>query len=100
MYFRVITCEDVKEIGGHTFQGFGAHINNYPCPYFTAAAAVGMTRNDVDLFIKRLDKTLSKTSNAISKESTDQPPSQKDSTETTSCQENMNEHLKNMEINQ
>ena len=27
-------------------------------PYITAAAAIGMTQNDINLFIKRLDKVL------------------------------------------
>ena len=51
---------DVKEINGHTFKGFGSHSDDYPCAYLTAAAAIGMTRRDVDLFIKRLDETFVK----------------------------------------
>lgn len=47
-------------IGGHTFRNFGAHYDSYPCPYLTAAATVGMTTEDVDNFIIRLDKTLNK----------------------------------------
>ena len=53
---------DDKEVSGYTFQGFGSHSNDYPCSYLTAAAAIGMERDDVDLFIKRLDKVLTKLS--------------------------------------
>ncbi len=47
-------------MSGHTFKGFGAHTNDYHCNYLTAAAALGMTRQDVDSFMKRLDKVLAK----------------------------------------
>lgn len=40
--------------------GWGAHNSNYPIPYLTAAAALGMKRSDVDSFIQRLDKALTK----------------------------------------
>ena len=49
-----------KEINGHVFTGWGAHAQNYRCAYLTAAAAIGMTKADVDTFLKRLDKCLSK----------------------------------------
>ena len=51
---------EVKEVCNYTFNGFGAHSGEYPCNYLTAAAAVGMTQDDVDMFVKRLDKVLSK----------------------------------------
>ena len=51
---------DVKEVCGHTFQGFGAHTDSYHFSYLTAAAAVGMSTHEVDIFIKRLDKVLVK----------------------------------------
>ncbi|XP_071830497.1 O-phosphoseryl-tRNA(Sec) selenium transferase-like isoform X2 [Apostichopus japonicus] len=57
---RVVPRGVTKEIGGHVFQGFQSHTNSYPCAYLTAAAAIGMTKDDVDLFIKRLDKVLAK----------------------------------------
>ena len=47
-----------KEIGGMKFKNFSSHSNNYPCGYLTAAAAIGMTRDDIESFIKRLDKVL------------------------------------------
>lgn len=40
--------------------GWGAHNSNYSIPYLTAAAALGMKRSDVDAFVQRLDKALTK----------------------------------------
>ena len=50
----------MKEVSGYTFHGYGSHCDNYPCTYLTAAAAVGMAKDDVDSFVKRLDKVLAK----------------------------------------
>jgi O-phospho-L-seryl-tRNASec:L-selenocysteinyl-tRNA synthase len=33
-------------------------VNDFPTPYLNVAAAIGMTKRDVDLFIQRLDSTL------------------------------------------
>ena len=41
---RVITGRDSKSIGPFEFQGYGAHTNEYPVPYLTAACAIGVTR--------------------------------------------------------
>ncbi|TGZ37755.1 O-phosphoseryl-tRNA(Sec) selenium transferase [Temnothorax longispinosus] len=57
---RVITTTDSKHIVSHKFEGWGAHNSNYRVPYLTAAAALGMKRSDVDAFIQRLDKALTK----------------------------------------
>lgn len=57
---RVVPRGQSKDIGGHILQGFQSHTNSYHCAYLTAAAAVGMTKEDVDLFIKRLDKVMAK----------------------------------------
>ncbi|KAF7994293.1 hypothetical protein HCN44_003383 [Aphidius gifuensis] len=57
---RVITTTDVKHIVSHKFEGWGAHNSNYPIPYLTAAAALGMKKSDVDTFVQRLDKALVK----------------------------------------
>ena len=67
--YRVVPRDDVKEVSGHTFQGFGSHSNNYPTTYLTAAAAIGMTKHDVDAFIKRLDKVLAKFKGTTAKKS-------------------------------
>ncbi|XP_034020534.1 O-phosphoseryl-tRNA(Sec) selenium transferase [Thalassophryne amazonica] len=55
---RVIPLGKEQTISGHTFRGFMAHSEAYPCPYLNAASAVGITREDVTLCIKRLDKCL------------------------------------------
>ncbi|XP_049859795.1 O-phosphoseryl-tRNA(Sec) selenium transferase isoform X1 [Schistocerca gregaria] len=57
---RVVTGTDIKEVAGHKFEGWGAHNSSYPVPYLTAAAALGMRKTDVDLFVHRLDKVLGK----------------------------------------
>lgn len=56
IYNRVVPPNDEKTIGGYQFKGWGAHYSNYPCSYLTAAAGVGATRQDIDLFLKRLEK--------------------------------------------
>lgn len=42
-----------------SFLNYGSHSNVIPLdslPYFTAAAAMGQTTNEINLFIKRLDE--------------------------------------------
>ena len=51
---RVVVPGKTQEVGGITFCGFGASHDAYPVPYFTAAAALGTTREDVDAFCARL----------------------------------------------
>ena len=53
---RVVVPGKTQEVGGITFHGFGASHDAYPVPYFTAAAALGTTREDVDAFCARLAK--------------------------------------------
>uniref|UniRef100_A0A8D0B3L5 O-phosphoseryl-tRNA(Sec) selenium transferase n=1 Tax=Salvator merianae TaxID=96440 RepID=A0A8D0B3L5_SALMN len=55
---RVVPRGSVQTVNGYTFKGFMAHTNNYPCAYLNAASAIGMTKEDVDVFLKRLDKCL------------------------------------------
>lgn len=69
---RVVPRGTIKEIGGHVFEGFQSHTNSYPCAYLTAAAAVGMSKDDVDLFIKRLDKVLAKVQRKINQKAANQ----------------------------
>jgi len=57
---RVITCAESKTIENYVFKGWGSHCSNYPFPYLTAAATIGMERSDVDGFIKKLDESLVK----------------------------------------
>lgn len=55
---RVVNPAEVKTIDGVTFHSYGSSKAGYPHAYLTAAAAIGMTRGDVDLYVSRLDKTL------------------------------------------
>lgn len=73
LFFRVVARGVVQNVAGHEFRGFGSHCNNYPCNYLTAAAAVGITKADVDLFVKRLDKVLAK-SNRLHPDGGDKKP--------------------------
>ncbi|XP_065071859.1 O-phosphoseryl-tRNA(Sec) selenium transferase-like isoform X2 [Rhopilema esculentum] len=57
---RVIAAGDSKTIGSYTFENWGSHSNNYPFSYMTAAAAVGLQRSEIDVFVKRLNKIFSK----------------------------------------
>lgn len=79
---RVISTVEVKDICGykfdglllHTFEitvtfkqiihvifsGWGAHKSNYPCPYITAGASIGVKKSDVDLFVQKLDKVIAR----------------------------------------
>ena len=47
--------------------GWGSHYDDTQVPYLTAAAAIGMTRQDIELFIKRLDKVLAVRSKEVAK---------------------------------
>ena len=46
---------------GCQFLNYGSHCNDYPAlPFFTAAAAIGQTKAEIDLFIGRLDDAFTK----------------------------------------
>jgi len=49
-----------KIIGAHCFRNWGSHSNHYPDPYLTTASAIGLTREEIDLFITKLDKVFDK----------------------------------------
>jgi len=57
---RVVTPGTTKTIGAVTFTNFGSHSNDYPVPYITFAASVGMRVGDVGVLVEKLDKVLSK----------------------------------------
>lgn len=64
---RVITGREEKIFqGNHVFKGWGSHYDNTDTPYITAAAAIGMTSNDINLFVKRLDKVLTQKTKEVS----------------------------------
>lgn len=56
--FRVVPCGSVQTVNNYTFKGFMSHANDYPCAYLNAASAIGIKKQDVDVFLKRLDKCL------------------------------------------
>lgn len=53
---RVVIPGEGKTVAGHDFIGYGSHVDAYPTPYLTAAAAIGMQRQEVDVFVERLSK--------------------------------------------
>lgn len=59
-FSRVVAPGEDAKVSGYSFKNFGAHSDIYPTAYLTAAASVGMTKADVDNFIQRLEKVLSK----------------------------------------
>lgn len=59
---RIIT-DEVKSIDGYVFHGWGSHISISHSPYLTAAASIGIKKNEIDSFIEKLDKVLLKYKN-------------------------------------
>lgn len=55
---RVIPRGEVKKMGGHEFVGFGSSTANFSHAYMTAACAIGVSNQELDEFLIRLDKTL------------------------------------------
>ena len=53
---RCVGHHNKKSIGEYTFENYGGHCDNYPHAYFTAAAAIGISKEDVDTFIERIQK--------------------------------------------
>jgi O-phospho-L-seryl-tRNASec:L-selenocysteinyl-tRNA synthase len=68
---RVVPRAQTSIMGGQEFVGFGSSVEGYPHAYMTAACAVGLTIDELNEFIIRLDKTMqekSKTKVAAKKE--------------------------------
>ncbi|XP_020848063.1 O-phosphoseryl-tRNA(Sec) selenium transferase [Phascolarctos cinereus] len=65
---RVVPQGILQTMSGYTFKGFSSHASNYPCAYLNASSAIGMKKQDVELFIKRLDKCLKSVRKEKSKE--------------------------------
>ncbi|KAK7175865.1 hypothetical protein R3I93_000203 [Phoxinus phoxinus] len=55
---RVVPLGVEQTVSGHAFSGFMSHTDSYPCPYLNAASAIGITKEDITLCIKRLEKCL------------------------------------------
>lgn len=53
---RVVPRAVIKAMGDHTFHGFGSSVDGYPHAYLTAACAIGVSAEELDLFLQRLDK--------------------------------------------
>uniref|UniRef100_T1ITR7 O-phosphoseryl-tRNA(Sec) selenium transferase n=1 Tax=Strigamia maritima TaxID=126957 RepID=T1ITR7_STRMM len=56
---RVVAPGLKKEISGTSFDHYGSHSKDSMPPYLTAAAAIGMTCSEVDIFIKKLNNVFS-----------------------------------------
>ena len=55
---RVVPCHQLKSICGMDFTGFGSSTDNYPHAYLTAACAIGLSKNEMEDFMARLDKSM------------------------------------------
>ena len=55
---RVVPRGQKKTIAGEDFVGFGSSTASYHVSYLTAACAIGVTEQEIDDFIHRLDKAL------------------------------------------
>ena len=55
---RVVTTTGSKSVAGLSFPGYGAHADAYTVPYITAAAAMGMKKGEVDVFVQRLQAVI------------------------------------------
>ncbi|XP_030374529.1 O-phosphoseryl-tRNA(Sec) selenium transferase [Scaptodrosophila lebanonensis] len=53
---RVVPMGVNKSIDGYEFANFGAHHEDYKQPYLTVAAALGVTRPEIDKFFTVLDR--------------------------------------------
>ncbi|CAB1111034.1 unnamed protein product [Ectocarpus sp. CCAP 1310/34] len=77
---RVVPREQHKCVGGIDFTGYGASVTGYPHDYLTAACAVGLSTEELDEFLVRLDKALRKAKAEIA-EALEAPRSQDGTTE-------------------
>mmetsp|Transcript_32331 Transcript_32331/g.52550 ORF Transcript_32331/g.52550 Transcript_32331/m.52550 type:complete len:545 (-) Transcript_32331:138-1772(-) len=55
---RAFARKTEKSVCGIRFTGYGSHCNAYPHDYLVMACAIGMTRSDIDRFLKRLNAVL------------------------------------------
>ena len=47
-----------KEVLGFRFKSYGSSYDGYPVEYLTAACAIGLTQEEMELFFRRLDNLL------------------------------------------
>ena len=57
---RIIDQHQQKSIWNYHFNGYGASCINYPHTYMTFACAIGMTKDEINLLISKIDQILSK----------------------------------------
>ena len=56
---RVVAIDGrTKNIGGYEFKNWGSHTDGYKQSYITAAAAIGVTKEDINAFIKKFENVL------------------------------------------
>ncbi|SPP83122.1 O-phosphoseryl-tRNA(Sec) selenium transferase [Drosophila guanche] len=69
---RVVVPGQSKVIDGHTFPDFGSHQMKLELPYLTVAAAIGISREEIDKFFKIFKKCWTKLSQSLSENKTKQ----------------------------
>ncbi|OQV24329.1 O-phosphoseryl-tRNA(Sec) selenium transferase [Hypsibius exemplaris] len=57
---RVVPRAAKQVLEDHAFLGFGSHTNTPSVPYLTVAAAIGMTNDEVNVFVSRFEKAFAK----------------------------------------
>eukprot|EP01063_Lacrimia_lanifica_P028744 TRINITY_DN4257_c0_g1_i3.p1 TRINITY_DN4257_c0_g1~~TRINITY_DN4257_c0_g1_i3.p1 ORF type:complete len:555 (+),score=129.08 TRINITY_DN4257_c0_g1_i3:61-1725(+) len=65
---RVVSLKDTKTICGNEFQKYGSHSDDNTSPYLTLACAIGIERQDIDVFVKRLNSEWDKILKRLAKE--------------------------------
>lgn len=56
---RILTTKPGKKVCGIEFKNYGSNSENYPnLPYITCAIAIGMERQEVDIFLEKLSECL------------------------------------------
>ena len=55
---RIVSIGGEKKVQGIPFKSYGAHCDEYLFPYLTIACSIGASKNEIDSFMKRLDKAL------------------------------------------
>ncbi len=64
---RIVDPSTNNTIHGFQFKGYGAHIDDYPFPYLTASCTIGIEKEEILVFIDRLQKALTSFVKSIAK---------------------------------
>jgi O-phospho-L-seryl-tRNASec:L-selenocysteinyl-tRNA synthase len=54
---RIVTPKSTRQVADISFTSYGAHFDNYPHTYLTVAAAIGGSKEEIDKFFVRFEKT-------------------------------------------